>query len=157
MGYTHYWYRISLIPTDTFTKIIEDWTKVFDLGEFRPILANGNGHLTPQIDSEKVIFNGIANKKDEAHETMYFPRELKEDDMRQSRDGLYFEFCKTAQKPYDIAVTTFLIIAKKHLGKHIKVSSDGTNAEWREAKILVQKALKYGMTFKMTDDEGDFI
>jgi hypothetical protein len=40
---------------------------------------------------------------------------------------LYFDFCKTNQKPYDAVVTAILIRAKVIYGKLLQVGSDG---EW---------------------------
>lgn len=68
--------------------------------------------------------------------------------------GMYFEFCKTAYKPYDIAVTAFLIIAKHHLGELIEVSSDGDNKDWFDAKVLCDKVLGYGLNYEIDEEEG---
>jgi hypothetical protein len=65
--------------------------------------------------------------------------------------GKYFGFCKTAFKPYDWAVTAFLIIAKHYLGDRILVHSDGTSANWHDARLICQIELGYGMEFKGDD------
>ena len=36
-----------------------------------------------------------------------------------------FEFCKTAQKPYDVVVTACLVVLKYYLKEFINISSDG--------------------------------
>lgn len=41
-----------------------------------------------------------------------------------------FNFCKTAQKPYDIAVVACLIILQHYLKDAIEVSSDGDATDW---------------------------
>ena len=64
-------------------------------------------------------------------------------------NGLYSEFCKTAFKPYDLAVITFLIIAKHHMEDRLMVSSDGTDEHWSDGKQLCQNILGYGMEFKL--------
>ena len=64
-------------------------------------------------------------------------------------DGMIFKFCKTAQKPYDIAVCSALIIAKRYFGESIMISSDGDNEEWKESKALCQKILDYGDNLNM--------
>jgi hypothetical protein len=43
------------------------------------------------------------------------------------------DFCKTAFKPYDLAVQVCLVIARHHLGGSIKVASDGDLECWRDA------------------------
>jgi len=62
--------------------------------------------------------------------------------------GLYFNCCKTAYKPYDLAVIICLIIAKHHLTKEILVSSDGTLENWKDGMLICQKILGYGLDFK---------
>ena len=65
--------------------------------------------------------------------------------------GLYFEFCKTAYKPYDLAVIICLIIAKHHLKEQIIVSSDGTLDQWKDGVLICQKILCYGLDFGLED------
>ena len=77
-------------------------------------------------------------KYDQGHETM---------SLGISTQG--FNFCKTEHKPYDIAVTSLLIIAKHYLGDIIKVSSDGDIVDWEEAMDLLQKAYGYGEEFNL--------
>ena len=40
-------------------------------------------------------------------------------------DGMAGGFCKTAFRPYDLAVTAFLMIVKHHLGSEVQVQTDG--------------------------------
>lgn len=101
-----------------------------------------------------------------SHETFYFPRVLPKEYRpigkiayrdregklvynKPEKVGKYFNFCKTAFKPYDWAVTTFLIIAKHHLGDTILVSSDGTSDNWQDARLICQLDLGYGIEFKL--------
>lgn len=63
--------------------------------------------------------------------------------------GLYFNCCKTAYKPYDLAVIICLIIAKHHLGKAIQISSDGTQVQWQDGMVICQKILGYGLDFRL--------
>jgi len=66
--------------------------------------------------------------------------------------GKFFNFCKTAYRPYDLAVTAFLIIAKHHLGKRILVHSDGEIKDWWDAATICQNAFGYGHDFKLGND-----
>jgi hypothetical protein len=66
---------------------------------------------------------------------------------------LTFDFCKTAYKPYDIAVTAALIIAKHHLGNAIKISSDGNAKDWFDAALLIKTTLGYGFDFQLETEE----
>lgn len=65
--------------------------------------------------------------------------------------GLYFNCCKTAYKPYDLAVIICLIIAKHHLGKDILVASDGDIEQFQDGMVICQKILGYGLDFKLRD------
>lgn len=63
--------------------------------------------------------------------------------------GKIFSFCKTAFRPYDWAVTAFLIIAKHYLKDTILISSDGELPHWHDAMLLCQLELGYGMDFRL--------
>ena len=67
------------------------------------------------------------------------------------KDDFLFECTKTAYKPYDLAVNVCLVIAKHHLGKHIKVSSDGEMNNWEEGIQLCQHFLGYGDDFTLDE------
>jgi len=147
MGYTHYWYKPSRIETKTFNSIKKDFQKV--LPEFKDIICAeyDKPNEAPIINSKEIIFNG---KEGNGHETMFFTKIRTLADYEKIKDdGLIFDFCKTARKPYDIAVTCFLIIAKRHLKDSIKVRSDGNLIDWKPAKDLCHSILKYGKTFKI--------
>jgi len=141
MGYTHYWYRKPKVSQEKMKAIFEDFSRI--LPQFSNLLANWEGIGKPDISELGFSFNGIGRQ---AHETMSFPL-LQDVPKYQAEDpelkGKAFVFCKTARKPYDIAVTSLLIIIKHHLGDDIKLSSDGTNDDWLEATVLTEKELKY--------------
>lgn len=82
-----------------------------------------------------------------SHESFYFERIFKEGELNKS--GLRFNFCKTAYKPYDLAVTAALIICKHHLKDKIQISSDGEDRDWRDAAMICQMTLGYGADFKL--------
>jgi len=88
-----------------------------------------------------------------SHETMMFERIMTLQDWDEPKDnGLYFNFCKTAFKPYDLAVISLLIIAKHYLKDKIKVRSDGEDEQWFDGKMLCQEELGYGLDFKLDKD-----
>lgn len=95
-----------------------------------------------------------------SYETFSFTRVLPDKGYPYSahdgRPDLFFDCCKTAYRPYDVAVTAFLIVAKKHLGDDIKVSSDGEDAQWYDAKRLCYINLGYGPEFYI-GDEGELL
>ncbi|MDE2026908.1 MAG: hypothetical protein KGJ11_00025 [Candidatus Omnitrophica bacterium] len=106
-----------------------------------------------------------------SHETFYFPRIQPSDSYTIDKIsyidkdgnpvyndpaivGLYFDFCKTAFKPYDLAVITILIIAKRHLKDFIFVSSDGQDSHWFDGKMFCQVSLGYGLDFFIDSTTG---
>lgn len=62
-------------------------------------------------------------------------------------NGLYFDSCKTAFRPYDLAVISFLIIAKHYLKDKIIVKSDGIDQHWFDGKMLCQMILGFGLEY----------
>ena len=93
-----------------------------------------------------------------SHETFMFERimKLREWDKPDEND-LHFEFCKTAYKPYDLAVITCLIIAKQYLGEDIKISSDGEDEQWWDGKYICQVLLGYGLEYAIDSKEGRLV
>jgi hypothetical protein len=84
-----------------------------------------------------------------SHESMVIERIYPKRDDLHPEDALKFNFCKTAYKPYDLAVTALLIIAKHHLNHNILVSSDGQPKDWLDARRIVKHQL--GHTFAGLD------
>ena len=66
-----------------------------------------------------------------------------------------FDSTKTAYKPYDLAVTVCLVIAKHHLGDDIVVESDGRIKHWKDAMQLCQQFLGYGLKFNLDTYGGE--
>ena len=64
-------------------------------------------------------------------------------------EGWYGQSVGTGFKPYDIAVTACLLIAKRRLGRQIKVSSDGTELQWQDARWICERFLGYGQYVKI--------
>jgi hypothetical protein len=116
---------------------------------------NASGVAKPDEDAkEGYWFGGAQLSKrtcggDCSHETCFFPRVMEIQGWQEQKEGLYSEFCKTAFKPYDLAVISFLIIAKHHLNGKLVVSSDGTDEHWLDGKQLCQAVLGYGLDFQL--------
>lgn len=95
-----------------------------------------------------VKLNQRACDGDCSHETFGFKREMGLRDWdKPDENGRYFAFCKTAFKPYDLAVNTCLIIIKHYLGDRIEVSSDGRMKDWQDAMGICENAFGYGKDF----------
>ncbi len=58
------------------------------------------------------------------------------------------DFCKTALKPYDLAVTATLLIAERHWGESIVIESCGSDIQWLDAAWMCQLLLSYGVSFR---------
>jgi hypothetical protein len=71
--------------------------------------------------------------------------------------GLFIRGLKTAFRPYDIAVTAALIVAKRHLGDAFLVHTDGSEAQWIDAKRLCQDILGYGDWFGILEEPAEEI
>ena len=153
MGYTHYWYRTPKIVELSMNKIVADFGTI--LPEFKSLLGDWHGEPKDiDLTGNIIGFNGLGEA---SHETFHFPL-IQDVPDYQAKDpnlkGKVFVFCKTACKPYDIAVTSALIIIKHHLGDSIKVSSDGEREDWGDAIALCQAKLSYGRSFFFNED-GD--
>jgi len=120
MGYTHYFQQIEELPKDKWNKFTEEVKTILDDGQ-TIIKFDYNSNKPPQIDEEEVRFNGVG---DNGHETFYlsrvqFPRYNRTDKSK------YFNFCKTARKPYDRYVVKVLILMEKYFGDDVEIDSDG--------------------------------
>ena len=143
MGYTHYWYKSPELDQNIWFDFASDFLKV--LPHFYKELDTTTDQSF-RMNSEYIFFNGIG---DNSHETFVFNRKVEPD--LEDKTKQIFDCTKTARKPYDIAVCCTLIIAKKHFGADIKVSSDGEDEDgWDKAKELCQDILKYGETFDIS-------
>jgi hypothetical protein len=70
-------------------------------------------------------------------------------------DGSYFNCCKTAFKPYDLAVQCALLISKHHLGDKIRVSSGGSDLHWNDPRTMCYVHLGYPLReYRIDRDEG---
>lgn len=134
MGYTVYWH----LPADeegirkvqeALPAILEDFRRLMP---FLPPLAGPEGEGEPLLSEAEVAFNGVG---EDAHEPFLFF------DWRALTDPLSpgFAFCKTARKPYDLAVKAFLLAARKRLGHLLRFSCDGDASDWEEAGALVAR------------------
>jgi len=132
MGYTHYWKGSTKCSILTRAQIIDEIGRVVKASRHIP-LADGSGEkgTRPTFSQERIDFNGV---DESSHET--FRVELNKDTES--------EFCKTAQKPYDILVCACLIILDHYIPT-FKVSSDGDESDWQPAVELCRGVLGYGV------------
>ena len=141
MGYTSYWKRPEKLDEKKFEQFVEECkllhknlpkTSETAGGYYKDdeiIICGGNGEGEPIFDKDLVCFNG-SEENDMCHETLYIERVKKDD---------FFDFCKTARKPYDFFVCACLISFKKIFGSKVDVSSDGGVDDWKPAMEFYEK------------------
>jgi hypothetical protein len=167
MGYTHYWSRPLVIDPWDFGVIIHDLQQVFSSlpdrgGEYYNdvplILRGGSGTGPPVLDQTEISFNGDGDVSLD-HETFFFPKDayLREWQFGRFPPGTTWDFCKTARKPYDLAVCCALLVIKVHLGALFSFSSDADSIDegtWLTAQELVRATLGHQTTwaFEQTVD-----
>lgn len=123
MGYTHYW-KFKQEPTpEKFAEFVEGVKQITATADEAGIPIGEELY-----ESNYVRFNGVG---DGAHESFYI--ELPVGDERYD-----YGFCKTAEKPYDTAVTASLILAKKIFGEDIEIKSDGNWSDWQGGQLLYE-------------------
>jgi hypothetical protein len=123
MGYTHYQYQKNNFTQKQWEKICLDFLKIEDYCEKNKIALAYECDIPqpPKVDDELIRFNGVGN---EGHETFILHKK-KPAPQPWMDSKEYFSFCKTAHKPYDMAVGLVLLCAAKHAPKTISISSDG--------------------------------
>jgi hypothetical protein len=118
--------------------------------------AAGIGSNVSAIDGEWFAGSTLQHRTcngDCSYESVVFEKELQPESWQNPENGLYFNFCKTAFRPYDLAVTAFLLIAKHHMQDDILISTDGEQPQWDDARRLCYVHLGYGPEFVVVDRE----
>jgi hypothetical protein len=134
MGYTHYWrFHKDKMETETLRKtfalVSDECKKVLQHLRHRGKLCGGLGEGEPIFNESEIWFNGDGEKGLD-HETFCITWKGKEG----------FDFCKTARKPYDLAVCFCLLSFHKHFPSDVfTLSSDGSAEDWQEAVDLYNK------------------
>lgn len=129
MGYTHYWEikEPIILSKEEWDKLKETARLIFKECKAMNIKLcydEDNKSSPPRVNNTEINFNGF---KDLSHETFILTPMI---------NG--FNFCKTAKKPYDIAVTALLIYIHAHK-PNIMIISDGDSDDWVEGRKLLYK------------------
>lgn len=183
MGYTHYWYRKKkAFEPATFAKFVEDCQKIAKASEIPLASWNGKGEpefdptgvafngredcghkardlgiVWPKQPGQNSWLAGAMLERREcdgdcSHESFHIDVDVGEDVYKTDEDE-YFAFTKTAFKPYDVVVTGCLIVLDHYFKDQVRVSSDGGDREWEDARRLCQHVLGYGEDFKLPGEE----
>ena len=136
MGYTHYWKqkRVSTNYKEQANKVLTEVNVLLERipqnsetagGHYHDekiVLCSGDGTGKPDISKERICFNGD-EKRCLDHETFHYEFNGETSD---------FDFCKTARKPYDMAVCLCLLSLANHI-EGFEFSSDGNKDDWQPA------------------------
>lgn len=158
MGYTHSWRRERDLDATKFAAAVEDCGRVLALEHSKGVgIAGPMGDGVAELEPLGVIaFNG---KGDDSYESFVVERVVEPGSrlhgLDEGLEGMEFAFCKTAHRPYDLAVMTCLMVLKHHLGRAIRIGSDGGIDDWLPAIGLAEVLLdvKFG-TLEFADDGG---
>ena len=144
MGYTHYFWRKPELDKDKFAEAVADCKKLCEASGVALAYEYDEPEKLPLFDHDLVRFNGVG---DDGYETFVVPLVADSRTWGQvSDDGRVFAFCKTACKPYDLAVTGCLLVFKHHFGENFTVSSDGDAKDWKPAQQLCLKVLGWKLS-----------
>lgn len=115
-----------------------------------PIAKKTEGHwFAGNLVSQRVAPLNEKGYGSGSYESVYIKHIFPNDRFRQlDENGLLFDCCKTAYRPYDLAVTALYIIIKHH-DPRTKVRSDGEEKDWIDGKIVCYNVLGYGMDFTL--------
>lgn len=139
MGYTHYWRQLRDHKVDEWTQICEDVQNILkDTQHVQgiPIAYEYNEPArAPEVSSKCIHFNGLG---EDGHETfIIFRKRLPRESWEPYRGS---GFCKTARKPYDLAVTAILCYLSS-VCETYEVSSDGDGTDWLAGLQCARRAL----------------
>jgi len=111
--------------------------------------------LSQKLETTITRYDGSTYEEEPSGEfSNYTNLDGSKDQTPKNEVGKYFQFTKTAYKPYDLAVTACLVIAKHHLGEQITIHSDGEMDNWHEAINLCHHFLGYGRGFYLDDENS---
>jgi hypothetical protein len=159
VAYTHYWHHARDVAPGEWANILADFrTLIHNLPEFstsagdhfacrrlRLAAPDGRPRSQPQLSSERIAFNGVAYARhDLSHEPMILERARASESDPGEPPEHPFRFCKTARKPYDLAVCALLIVVERRTTGAYLIESDGDVGDWRPALAWVDDLLGAG-------------
>lgn len=146
MGYTHYWTHKRAFTQAEWADVIKDLAAIATTAIAEGIAIGdtlGEGPLSGiQIDRDEsgawAGFNGVG---EDSHETFMIWQKRRPLESWQSAKDRGGDFCKTARKAYDVAVTACLCYLESYYPERFTVSSDGRADEWQAGLALARRAL----------------
>ncbi len=154
MGYTHYFTQLRSFTTEQWVEVRTDIEAILKEAEHNQGIPLANGHGEPKtrpvINASMIAFNGLG---DDSHETLLINRAMRRKPKYPGDERPNLDFCKTARKPYDAAVTAVLCYlstvtrqddsnGEPIIGTEaFTVASDGDGSGWVAGLELARKAL----------------
>ena len=141
MGYTHYWYQKKSFTNEEWEHIqyfADRLTKSMEAQKTLGIEKKQSDHV--RVTDRNIVFNG-KQKYNLDHETFCLEKDMILSEHDDPSKGA-FNFCKTANKPYDKFVTAVLLIAHNIAPDTITLKSDGWRDEWEGGVKLVYDKLE---------------
>lgn len=138
MGYTHYWTQLRDLTDEEWADALEHVAAILKDVEFEQSIPladmEGKARTKPEFTDKFIAFNGVG---EDSHETFKINRRMTKE-WEGGRLGA--DFCKTARKPYDLAVTACLSYFSSVVESH-DVSSDGDGEDWLAGVDEARRAL----------------
>lgn len=140
MGFTHYW---SYLPESeqwqvAFPRLLADTRVILDHLTDRGIATAGaHGDGEPLLTVDEIVFNGAEPNE---YESFFLGTTQDPNTRHHTWRGARFtwDFCKTAHRPYDLAVTAVLLRSRQLVPWHFAIGSDGRwDSDWKPARDLV--------------------
>jgi len=156
MSYCEFWYRPMVIDDSIYDAIERDVNQLQPVWKENQINVEHLTALTSKTGENHHQTKGIVVTG--AYGTFIFPQSLPEDFKNiyvTLIDGRMFQFVKTNQNRYGLAVQAILIIAKHYLNEQIIVTSNGDEHDWQEAREIVINNLGYGLNFELDESPPD--
>jgi len=126
MGYTHYFPSTRSFRFSEWDAVKVNTKKVFDHCTSKGIhlgVQGDEGPEDPIITDNEIMFNGKSEY--DAYEDCFISR----------KHNPKFNFCKTANRPYDLAVCMVLLVCNEYAPGALEIGSDGDwETDWLNAR-----------------------
>lgn len=137
MGYTHYFSQSRSFSKDEWNRVKDGLRKIVCqcIGEGIDLQFEYDDERELEISDTMIRFNGV---DDMGHETFIVCKDVPKHQAWEDHTKPVFQFCKTARKPYDLAVCLSLLWIQSVAPNVLQIASDGGNAEWNPVRQIYQ-------------------
>lgn len=138
MGYTHYWTQKKPFTKAEWSALTEGANAMITglmISGIPLVHEYDDPNTPPTLTGEEIHFNGLGEEG--GHETFLITRKLQSKKHYPDHNPNW-NFCKTAEKPYDLAVTCILAYLDSVHPEKFVVSSDGRTRDWEAGVKLAR-------------------